>query len=219
MRGFLASLLVSQGEPEKASALLCSITDIYSNEGWALKSEYEELIAQPWFDAAAAGTVNLDQFLSSAGRQANSLLYDKTTTQTGIVASIHMSKKGFNVYLSKDLKLSVRKGIYATKSLPSVGDWVLVTYANATDRPEVLEAAPTDPMTLPGVGVEIGQLNVNPKGFAFVGNTFVAPNLVVPELHGTEVEVVKIWNMNPNKKEMAWRAIKVSKVAMMGDHS
>ena len=219
MRGSLASLLVSQGEPEKASALLCSITDIYSNEGWALKSEYEELIAQPWFDAAAAGTVNLDQFLSSAGGKANSLLYDKTTTQTGIVASIHMSKKGFNVYLSKDLNLNVRKGIYATKSLPSVGDWVLVTYANATDRPEVLEAAPTDPMTLPGVRLEIGQLNVNPKGFAFVGNTFVAPNLVVPELHGTEVEVVKIWNMNPNKKEMAWRAIKVSKVAMMGDHS
>lgn len=219
MRGSLASLLASQDEPDKASALLCSIADIYSNEGWPLKPEYEKLMAQPWFDASAAESVNLDQFFSTAGAQANNLLYDETKTETGVVASIHKSGKGFSVYLSEDLKIPVRKGIYATKSLPSVGDWVSVTYAKTTDSTEVLDAAPTDPITLPNVETDIGELRVNPKGFAFVGNTFVAPDLVVQELHGAEVEVLKIWDMNPKKKELAWRAIKVTKLAILSDHS
>lgn len=214
MRGRLTSLLASQGEPEKASALLCSIAEIYTSEGWSLKSEYEELMAQPWFDASAAGSVNLEQFFSTAGTQANNLLYDKTTTQTGVVASIHKSGKGFNVYLTQDLKVSVRKGIYATKSLPSTGDWVSVTYANTSDGTDVLEAAPTAPISLPGVEAEVGELCVNPKGFAFVGNTFVAPLLVVQELHGVVVEVLKIWDMNPKKREMSWRAIKVTRLAI-----
>jgi len=214
MRGALASLLASHGDPEKASALLCSIADIYSSEGWKLKSEYEDLMAQPWFDASVAGTVNLDQFFSTAGAQAKNLLYDKTTTHTGVVASIHKSGKGFNVYLSDDLTIPVRKGIYATKSLPSVGDWVSVTYARTSDSTEVLEAVPSDAITLPGVETEVGELQVNPKGFAFVGNTFVAPDLVVQEWDGAEVEVLKIWGMNRKKKEMAWRAIKVTKLAI-----
>ena len=218
MRSGLASLLASQGEPDKASALLCSIADIYSSEGWTLKSEYEELMAQPWFDASAAGSVNLDHFFRTAGAQANNLLYDETMTATGVVASVHRSGKGFNVYLSENLKIPVRKGIYATKSLPSVGDWVSVTYANTSDSKEVLEAAPADPINIPGVEAEFGELRVHPKGFAFVGNTFVAPNLVVQELHGAEVEVLKIWDMNPKKKEMAWRAIKVTNLAVEREH-
>jgi|TARA_B100001079_G_scaffold78417_1_gene67420 hypothetical protein len=91
---------------------------------------------------------------------------------------------------------------------------VSVTYANTSDSTEVLEAAPADPINFPGVEAEVGELRVNPKGFAFVGNTFVAPDLVVQELHGAEVEVLKIWGMNPKKKEMAWRAIKVTKLAI-----
>ena len=209
MRGSLASLLANQGEPEKASALLCSIADIYSSEGWMLKPKYEELMAQQWFDASAAGSINLDQFFSTAGAQAKNFLYDEITTQTGIVSSIHKSGKGFNVYLSDGLKIPVRKGIYATKSLPSVGDWVSVTYASIANGAEVLEAAPTEAITLPGVEEEVGELRVNPKGFAFVGNTFVAPDLVVQKWHGAEAEVLKIWEMNPKKKEMAWRAIKL----------
>jgi hypothetical protein len=214
MRRRLVSLLASQGEFDKASALLCSIIDIYASEGWALNPEDEELIAQPWFNASAAGKVNFDKFFSTTGAQANNLLYDNITTKTGVVSSIHKSGKGFNVYLSEDLKIPVRKGIYVTKALPSVGDWVSVTYANTSDSTEVLEAGPTDAITLPGVEAEVGELRVNPKGFAFVGNTFVAPDLVVQELHGAEVEVLKIWDMNPKKKEMAWRAIKVTKLAI-----
>lgn len=212
MRGSLASLLESQGETDKASALLCSVADIYSSEGWALKPVYEELMAQPWFDASAAGSVNLDQYFGDAGAEANNLLYDETTTETGVVVSIHKSEKGFNVYLSESLKIPVRKGLYATKSLPTVGDWVLVTYASTTDGTEVLEAVPTNPTTLPGVEAEVGELQINPKGFAFVGNTFVAPSLVNPEWNRVEVEVLKIWDMNPKKKEMSWRAIKVKEL-------
>jgi hypothetical protein len=174
-------------------------------------------MAQPWFDASAAGTVNLDQFFSSAAGQANNLLYDKTSTQTGIVASIHKSRKGFNVYLSEDLKLPVRTGIYANKSLPSVGDWVSVTYANTTGSTQVLGASATSPISLPGVEEEVGELRVNPKGFAFVGNTFVPPHLVLNELDGKEVEVTKIWDMNSIKNVMAWKAIKVTKLAVMSD--
>ena len=214
MRGSLASLLASQGEAKTASALLCSIADIYAGEGWKLKSQYEELMAQPWFDASAAGTVNLDQFFMAAGNEANRLLYDNSKTQTGVVTTIHKSGKGFNVYMSERLKLSVRKGVYVNKSLPSVGEWVAVMYANTTDRKQVLEAAPADPINLPGVETEVGDLRVNPKGFAFVGNTFVSPELVVEEFNGAQVEVLKIWDMNPKKKEMAWRAIKVTKLAI-----
>jgi hypothetical protein len=112
------------------------------------------------------------------------------------------------------LKVSVRKGVYATKRLPSVGDWVSVTYANTSDGTDVLEAAPTVPISLLGVEVEVGELCVNPKGFAFVGNTFVPPLLVVQELHGVVVEVLKIWDMNLKKREMSWRAIKVTKLAI-----
>ncbi|QCS49812.1 hypothetical protein FEK30_10380 [Picosynechococcus sp. PCC 11901] len=214
MRGGLASLLASQGEFDKASALLCSIAEIYSVEAWTRKSEYEALMAQPWFNASATDSINLDQFLSATGAQANNLLYDETTTETGVVASIHKSGKGFNVYLSERLRIAVRKGIYATKKLPSVGDWISVTYADASDSTDVLEAAPAAPINLPGVETEVGELKIHPKGFGFVGNTFVAPYLVVPEMHGAKVEVLKIWDMNPKKKKMAWRAIKVTKLGI-----
>lgn len=212
MRASLVTLLAGQGQSDKASALLCSIADIYAREGWMLKPEYEDLMAQPWFDASAARACNLEEFFSAEGAQANNLLYDKTKTQTGVVASIHKSGKGFHVYISKDLKISVRKGIYSTKSLPSVGDWVSVKYANTTERVDALEATPSEPITIPGVEIEVGELRINPKGFAFVGNTFVAPDLVIQEMQGAEVEIIKIWDMNPKKKEMAWRAIKVRKM-------
>lgn len=211
MRGSLASLLASQGESNKASALLCSIVDIYSTEDWALKPMYEDMMAQPWFDASAAMSVDLNQFFSNIGSQANNLLYDETKTQTGVVVSLHKSGKGFNVYLSESLNIPVRKGIYTKKILPTIGDWVSVTYAKTSDGTEVLEAEPTHPIPLLGVETEIGKLRLNPKGFAFVGNTFVAPGLVVQELNEAEVEVMKIWDMNPKKKEMSWRAIRVSK--------
>ncbi len=211
MRGSLASLLVGQDQNDKASALLCSVADIYRKEGWALKPEYEEMMAQPWFDAAAAGSVDLTHYFFETGSSANNLLYDNTQTATGIVVSIHRSGKGFNVYLSENLKIPVRKGLYTLKKLPEVGDWVSVTYAETEERNEVLDAEPAHPISLSGVDSEIGELRVHPNGFAFVGDTFVSPDQVVTNWHGTEVEVLKVWDLNPKKQEFAWRAIKVKK--------
>lgn len=213
MRATLADLLAKQGEQAKASALLCSIVDIYSKEGWRLKPEYEDLIAQPWFDASLAATINLDQFFNTAGEQANGFLYDQTTTKTGVVSSIHKSGKGFDVYFSEDFKIPVRKSVYTANPKPLAGEWVSVTYADTTDGKTVLEASPTQQVDLQGVETEIEELRVNPKGFAFVGNTFVPPHLIAPDMHGVEVKILKTWDMNPKKKEMTWRAIKVSKLA------
>ncbi|WP_286240953.1 tetratricopeptide repeat protein [Neptuniibacter halophilus] len=211
MRGGLALLFARQGQCSEASALLCSIADTYRNEGWTLKPEYEDLMAQPWFDASVASSINLNSYFSEHGAYADELLYDEIQDATGVVLSLHRSGKGFNVYLSQSQKLSVRKGVFAGKGLPDRGDWVTITFARTGEDTEVLKAMPTAPISLTGVETEVGELRVHTKGFAFVCDTFVTPDLVVPEWNGAEVEVMKVWDINPKKKERTWRAIKIKK--------
>lgn len=212
MRGGLAQLLARQGQCSEASALLCSIAEIYGNEGWTLNPEYEDMMAQPWFDSAAGSLINLNSYFSEHGTCADELLYDEIQDATGVVLSLHRSGKGFNVYLSQSQKLSVRKGVFAGKGLPDTGDWVTITFARTGEDTEVLKAIPTAPISLIGVETEVGELRESSKGFAFVGDTFVSPDLVVQEWSGAEVEVMKVWDINPKKKEMAWKAIKIKKL-------
>lgn len=209
----LAILLAKQNQCSEASALLCSIADIYRNEGWRLKPEHEEMMAQPWFDSTAADSVDLNHYLAKTGAQANELLYDEIKTATGVVVSIHRSKKGFNVYLSQNETISVRKGLFATNKLPAPGAWVTVTYAKIGDEVEALEAAQTSPVLLNGVETEVGELKVHPKGFAFVGDTFVPPDQVVSDWNGDEVEILKVWDMNLKKQQMTWRSIHIKETA------
>lgn len=210
MRGGLAQLLSSQGKFPEASALVCSVTNTYRNEGWPLKPEYEQLISEPWFDAAAAETVQLNSYFREMGEQANQLLYENTKTDTGIVHSLHGSGKGFNVYLSPEQKIAVRKGLFSGKGLPEVGSWACVTYGMIGGKAEVLASEPADPIALDGLDSETGLLKINPAGFGFVGEVFVSPDLVNMEWEGVEVEVLKAWDMNPKKQKMAWRALTVT---------
>jgi hypothetical protein len=211
MRGGLAQLLARQGQYSEASALLCSIADTYRNEGWALKPEYENMMAQAWFDASACGSINFDNFFSEHGNSSNELLYDEVTELTGVVSSLHRSGKGFNVYVSPNQKISVRKGVFSNKELPEPGSWVKAIVAIIEEESEVIRAMPTTSIELTGVETETGELRIHPKGFAFVGDTFVPPDQVVLDWNGRMVDVVKVWDINPKKKQNAWKAIKIKK--------
>lgn len=210
MRGGLAFLLAQLGKFSEASALVCSIADTYRAEGWTLKPEYEQLMAEPWFDASKAETVQLDKYFHRTGEQANQLLYEDIETTTGVVHSLHRSGKGFNVYLSPNNKIPVRKGLFTQKKLPEVGTWASVTYGKVDGKAEVLTSEPAEPISLSGIETETGLLRINPAGFGFVGDVFVSPDLVNADWEGVNVEVLKAWDINPKKKQMAWRALTVN---------
>ena len=77
---------------------------------------------------------------------------------------------------------------------------------------EVVSAKLTEAESSEHVKMSHGKLRVNEKGFAFVGDTFIPPNLVNKDWDGQEVSVTQLWDLNPKKKEMSWRGIELGLV-------
>ena len=197
---------------DKASMLLKSLVAIYNDKGWRLKTDIEELLAMDWYDASV-DEEGLAGYISSKVVEAEKLLYGDATTKFAIVDRIHGSGKGFNAFVSADQKYPVRKGVMTDKRLPSLGQWVRLSIAKASDGEEdIVAASPANEQQSEDVKRSAGVLRVNPKGFGFVDETFISNDLVNSAWDQQEVMVTQIWDNKPKTDEKSWRGIKLDLV-------
>ncbi|MFB2543824.1 hypothetical protein [Shewanella xiamenensis] len=129
----------------------------------------------------------------------------------GIVDSHHRSGKGFSIYLDLDKKLSAKKGVFFGKGLPEVGTWLELKIANDGQQLDVMEARKVEPKQSERVKLIEGTLKLNPKGFGFVNDAFVAPYLLNGFNDQEYVKATKIWDKDPKKGTHSWRVIKIVK--------
>lgn len=207
----LAQLFSKKQELELASASLCKLIEIYNANGWQLKPEHEDLVQQSWFDASAIDTVDIDREIKTRANDALQYATEKLEMAVGIVDGHHRSGKGFSIYIDLGKKLSARNGVFFGKGLPDVGSWLELKLANDGEQLEVMEAHKIEPQKSDRVVAIEGQLKLNPKGFGFVEDAFIAPFLLSGYTDQEHIKAIKIWDKDPNKGTPSWRVIKVEK--------
>lgn len=207
----LAQLFANKQEFDFASAALSKLIEIYNANGWQIKPEHEELIQQGWFDASAIESVNFNDVIKTRANDALQYATKKLEVAVGIVDSHHRSGKGFSIYLDLNKKVSARKGVFFGKGLPEVGTWLELKIANDGQQLDVMEAHKVEPKQSERVKLIEGTLKLNPKGFGFVDDAFVAPYLLNGFNDQEHVEATKIWDKDPKKGTPSWRVIKIVK--------
>lgn len=207
----LAQLFAYREEFGFASAALSKLIEIYNANGWQIKPEHEELIQQGWFDASAIESVNFNEVIKTRANDALQYATKKLEVAVGIVDSHHRSGKRFSIYLDLNKKVTARKAVLFGKGLPEVGTWLELKLANDGQQLEVLEAHKVEPKQSERVKLIEGTLKLNPKGFGFVDDAFVAPYLLNGFNDQEYVKATKIWDKDPKKGTPSWRVIKIVK--------
>lgn len=209
----LAKLFSNMQEFGLASASLCKLIEIYNDNGWRLKPEHDELLQQPWFDASYIESIDIQAEIKSRSNNALQYATEELETVIGIVDAHHRSGKGFSVYIDLGKKLSARKGVFFGKGLPDVGTWLEIKLAKDGEQSEVLEAHRIDDQRSDRVAIAEGNLKLNPKGFGFVDDAFIAPFLLKGYQDQEFIRVIKIWDKDPKKGTPSWRVIKITRCA------
>ena len=62
---------------------------------------------------------------------------------------------------------------------------------------------------IPGVEVIEGNLRLSDKGFGFVDDTFISPDLLEPDMDGQHLKVMRVKGFDKKKNQPGWRAVKV----------
>lgn len=208
----LAKLLSINKEFNLASASLSKLIEIYSLNNWDVKQEHQELIQQSWFDASIVDELDLNKELSYLSKDAFDYATEKLEEKVGIVNFIHKSNKGFDVFINSNEKMSVWRGTYSEKNMPTVGIWVGLKVATDDGISKALEVYKIVEQKTDIVGLVEGDLILNDKGFGFIENVFIPPNLLVGFCNGDKITAIKIWDKNPKTSELGWRAIKITKI-------
>ena len=204
----LALILADRGYKQEASMCVKRILDIYENNSWKLKAEYQKLLDESWF-ASDVGIGSLDEFLKQKSETAMEMLHGETINILSVVEHIHRSNKGFNVFLSRDESIPIKVSIMKPKKLPSVGDFVRLTVTKQNRKPISGKICEAD--IFPDVEIQEGSLKINKKGFGFVNNTFIPPNLVKQEDDRANVCILAIYQFNKKIERYSWKALKLSK--------
>ncbi len=200
----VAPLLASTGHVAEASMCIKRAVSCYEKNGWKVKADLERLSSQPWFDNTV-DTSTFSEFMQTRAEGALDLLYGPAEQCVAVVSNIHKSGKGFHAYRDHKCSYSVRLGLYKAKDLPLVGSYVLLKIS--AEDGAVITAEPCNAIAMNDVGSEQGEIRVAEKGFGFVNDIFIPPNLVTEGIDGQIVNVIKILNFDKTKNKLGWKAI------------
>ncbi len=208
LQGAIPLLLANQ-QPAEASMCLKIALQAYQRNGWKVKPELEELMNQQWYDASVDEN-KLNAFLKFLCQDAIEYLYDGPTKKViGLIEKIHKSEKGFQVFVNKSTTWSVRMGVHRSNQKPQVGDYVELSLSINGNENEVIASVPSQSVELEDVSTIEGELRIAPKGFGFVGDTFV-PSFVIGDVaNQSPVKVLRIMAWDKIKARHNWKAIKL----------
>lgn len=206
----LAKLYSGIQKFELASASLSKLIEIYHANGWQLKPEHDELVQQPWFDASAIETTDINKDIKIRSNDALQYATERVEMAVGIVDAHHPSGKRFSIYIDIGKILSARRSVFSGKALPEIGTWLELKLAIDGEQSEVMEARKIDEQNSDKVAVIEGSLKLNPKGYGFVDNAFIAPSLLKGYQDQAYIRAIKIWDIDPKKGVPSWRVIKIT---------
>lgn len=139
--------------------------------------------------------------------------WDCTKHQVGIISYISDDYENVRVFLNKDKELKLDQNIVKIiKGKILVGSKVkcFSTINAKSKRVEISHLELVENARIDDVKVEKGELRKNPKGFGFVNDIFISPNLIKNIEDKTEVNVKAIFCKQRDKDAYGWKAISVS---------
>lgn len=200
----VAPLLAAQGRGGEASMCVKRATECYELNGWRIREDLQKLLDSPWYNATCDLT-EMDAFISSARKGAEEYLFGVMAEASGLVINLHKSGKGCHIYLKPGLVISSPFGNFKGRK-PNLAEYVVVKYSGSIDDMAVRSIEICEKLEVPGLEYISGELRVNPKGFGFVDDTFVPPNLIKPDYEGLTVKVLRFKDMDKVKKKLGWKA-------------
>lgn len=206
-QGIIPLLLGNQRHVE-ASMCLKTALSAYQAHGWKIKPELEQLSLQPWYDSSV-DEKQLNPFLNSISRDAQDYIYGPTKKVIAIIENIHRSGKGFHAYVTRTYSTSVRLGLHKSKENPKVGDYVELTLREENGQKDVVSSLSCGPKTSSDISEVKGRVNITPKGFGFVEDTYIPRNLVADMQNDTLVTVTRVMSWDKTKSKYSWKAIKL----------
>ncbi len=204
-------LLLANNKQAEASICLKLVLSIYQSNSWKLKPEFEQMAAQPWYDAAIDDAL-LNNYLTSISHDALDHILGPLEKVIGVVENIHQSGKGFRVYMNKSTSLEVRLGLHKDKQKPYAGQYVELTIKQNKAEKEVISSSSCSPIRLADISYIEGDLRVSPKGFGFIEDTFVPSYLLAEVENKTFAKALRVVSWDKNKDKYSYKAIKLEEL-------
>ena len=139
--------------------------------------------------------------------------WDCTHQQLGIISYISEDYENVKVFLNKDNELRLDQNIVKNvKDKLSIGAQVkcFSTINAKSQRIEISHFEFVDNAKISDAKEEKGELRKNPKGFGFVNDIFIPPNLIQNIEDRTSITVKAILNKQRDKDTYSWKAISIS---------
>ncbi|WP_151709011.1 DUF7017 domain-containing protein [Acinetobacter brisouii] len=139
--------------------------------------------------------------------------WDCTNQQFGIISYISDDYENVRVFLNKDKELKLDQNIVrALKDKIFTGSKVkcFSTINAKSQRVEISHLELVENAKIADVKEEKGELRKNPKGFGFVNDIFISPNLITNIEDKAQINVKAIFSKQRDKDTYSWKAISIS---------
>lgn len=139
--------------------------------------------------------------------------WDCTNQQFGIISYISDDYENVRVFLNRDKELKLDPNIVRVlKDKISTGSKVkcFSTINAKSQRVEISHLELVENVKISDVKEEKGDLRKNPKGFGFVNDIFIPPNLITNIEDKAQINVQAIFSKQRDKDTYSWKAISIS---------
>lgn len=201
-----ANILAQQENYADASRSLLRLYNIYQKNGWPLKKEIAELMACSWYEASL-DEVALDTTIHELAASANQYVMQRPVVYKGVVATIHKSGKGADIYISPEQIIPVFKRLFQAREAFLPGTFVELLCDSRSDEEVPVSVKKIEPFSSENICTFSGVLRVKEKGFGFVDNIFVPPFLIGTYTNEAEVDGVAVMKFDKVKNVNGLAAI------------
>lgn len=139
--------------------------------------------------------------------------WECTNQQFGIITYISDDSENVKVFLNKDKELKLDQNILRDlKDKISIGSKVkcFSTLNAKSQRIEISHVELVVSAEITDMKEEKGKLRKNPKGFGFVNDIFISPNLIKDTEDKALIKVQAIFSKQRDKDTYSWKAISIS---------
>ena len=139
--------------------------------------------------------------------------WECTNQQFGIISYISDDYENVKVFLGKDKELKLDPNIFrGLKDKISIGTKLkcFLTVNAKFQRIEISHVELVNNAKITDMKEEKGELRKNPKGFGFVNDVFISPNLIKETEDKALINVQAIFTKQRDKETYSWKAISIS---------
>lgn len=182
---------------ESSIEIICPLRDIPFAEDYEIGTALNVKISE------AGDRISLVEIsLRSGGEK-----FDCVNHALGVIDHQNSEKKLASIYISdSEFCLLPYRDFHWVEALPS-GAAIEIYYTKFNDRISAYHAQKADFQESPFITRVTGKISVKPKGFGFVGDVFVPPDLARNYEDGEKVLFIAIRKLNRKTNQLGWRAL------------